>query len=79
MLRFFKGQGHQRHFLLVKGTRKGHPMRKLYISSGAFEGHQGNDQYQAELDSKPLFINNPRNVGMFKRLIKTCIAGAPFT
>ena len=31
-----------RHFLFGKG----HPMRKLYISTRAFEGHQGNGKGQ---------------------------------
>ena len=30
-----------RHFLLGKG----HPMRKLSISTAAFQGHQGNDRH----------------------------------
>ena len=42
MLRFFKGQGHQGIFSLLKA--KGHPMRKLLMSIRAFQGHQGNDQ-----------------------------------
>ena len=39
-----------RHFLLGKG----HPMRKLYISIVAFQGHQGNDQgaWKQSLTSK---------------------------
>ena len=39
---FLKEERARRHFLLGKG----HPMRKLFISIQAFEGHQGqgNDQ-----------------------------------
>ena len=33
------GQGHQDTFFFV-----GHPVRKLQISTGAFQGHQGNDK-----------------------------------
>ena len=39
ILCLWKGQGHQGIFSLVKDT----PMRKLSISTGAFQGHQGND------------------------------------
>ena len=39
MLRFLKRARAPRHFSL-----KGHPMRKLLIFTGAFQGHQGNDQ-----------------------------------
>ena len=37
---FLKGQGHKGNILLGKE----HPMMKLQICTGAFQGHQGNDQ-----------------------------------
>ena len=36
----FEGERAPRHLLLGKGQ----PVRKLYVSIGAFQGHQGNDQ-----------------------------------
>ena len=33
-----------RHASLLKGQWLGHPMSKLEISTGALDGHQGNDQ-----------------------------------
>ena len=40
MLHFWKGKGTLGHFLIDKG----HPMRKMLISTVAFQGHEGKDQ-----------------------------------
>ena len=59
MLCFRKGKT-QRHFLLGKG----HSMRKLRISIGAFQGHQGNDERaQRQSPLLPLWSIRPAICG----------------